>query len=141
MAELIWSFDELARYTKYEDPEVRYWAIDRLIRHFPDECSDTVQAFVLDDHEATPSMVARHLGEHGGAKHYSVLLRGFRLLRGLTPAYCLQALARLGYPNTVDLAASALHRGDLTEPALGMIVEALAELGSPDARELVREFL
>lgn len=141
MSDRIWSFDELARYTKYEDPEVRYWAIDRLIRHFPEECPDTIQGFVLDDHEATPSMVARHLGEHGSPKHYSVLLRGFRLLRGLTPAYCLQALCKLGYPSTVDLGASALQRGDLTEPALGLIVEALADLGSPDARELVREFL
>ena len=141
MADLIWSFEELARYTKWEDPEVRYWAIDRLIRHYPDKCCDAIHGFVLDDHDATPTMVARHLGEHGSAKHHNILLRGFRLLRGTTPGFCLEALARLGYPSTVDLAASALQRGDMTEPALGIIVEALAELGSPDARELVREFV
>jgi hypothetical protein len=141
MAAPIWTFDELARFAKWEDPEVRYWAIDRLIRHFPDTCCDVVQGFVLDDHDATPTMVARHLGEHGSAKHHNILLRGFRLLRGATPGYCLQALARLGYPNSVDLAASALQRGDMTEPALGIIVESLAELGSPDASALVREFV
>jgi len=136
----IWTFEELTRYTKWEDPEVRYWAIDRLVRHFPEECCDVIQGFVLDDHEATPTMVARHLGEHGSPKHHNILLRGFRLLRGPTPGFCLQALARLGYPSTVDLAGSALQRGDMTESALGIIVEALADLGSPDALEMVREF-
>ena len=74
MSDRIWSFDELARYTKYEDPEVRYWAIDRLIRHFPEDCPDAVQGFVLDYHEATPAMVAGHLFVHGIPKHYPVLL-------------------------------------------------------------------
>ena len=141
MSELIWSYDELVRFTKWEDPEVRYWAIDRLIRHFPAECCDAISGFVLDDHDTTPAMVARHLGEHGGPKHHAILLRGFRLLRGLTPGYCLQALARLGYPTTVDLASSALQRGDLTEPALAMIVETLADMGKDEAREMVREFV
>jgi hypothetical protein len=141
MSELIWSFEGLIRFTKWEDPEVRYWAIDRLIRHYPAECCDAVQAFLLDDHEATPTMVARHLGEQGGPKHRAILLRGFKLLRGVTPGYCLQALARLGHPGIAELAASALHRGDLEETALGIIAEALADLGTPSAREVVREFV
>jgi hypothetical protein len=141
LADPIWSFEELARFTKWEDPEVRYWAIDRLVRHFPETCCDVVQGFVLDDHDATPTMVARHLGEYGSAKHHNILLRGFRLLRGATPGHCFKALARLGFPSIVDLAASALQRGDMTEPALGIIVEALADLGSPDAREMAREFV
>lgn len=141
MSDLIWSFKELERFTKWEDSEVRYWAIDRLIRHYPEECCDAIAGFLLDDHEATPTAVARHLGERGSPKHHAILLRGFRVLRGLTPGYCLQALARLGYPSTVELAGSALQRGDLTEPALGMIVEALADLGTPSARDMVREFV
>jgi HEAT repeat protein len=141
MSELIWSFKELERFTRWEDAEVRYWAVDRLIRHFPEECCDAIAGFLLDDHDATPTAVARHLGEHGAARHHAILLRGFRLLRGLTPGHCLQALARLGYPSTADLALSALQRGDLTEPALAVIVEALADLGTPAAKEVVREFV
>jgi hypothetical protein len=141
MPDLIWSFDELVRLTRWEDPEVRFWAIDRLIRHFPSECCDTIAGFVLDDHEATPSVVANHLGQHGGSQHHAILIRGFRLLRGAVPGHCLQALARLGYPGTVDLAASALKRGDLNESALSIIVESLGELGTREARDLVREFL
>ena len=141
MSQFIWSFSELVRFTKWEDPEVRYWAIERLIRHFPEECCDKIAGFLLDDHEATPSMVARHLGEHGAPQHHAILVRGFRLLRGQTPGLCLQTLARLGYASTVDLASSALHRGDLTEPSLGVIVESLADLGTPEARDVVREFV
>lgn len=141
MSDLIWSQEELARFTKWEDAEVRYWAIDRLIRHFPETSTDVVAPFLLDDHDATPSLVARHLGDHGSAKHHAILLRGFKLLRGILPGQCLQALSRLGYPGTVEVAASAMQRGDLTEPSTGLIVESLAELGTAPARELVREFL
>ena len=141
MVERIWDRQDLERFTKWEDPEVRFWAIDRLVRHYPDECCDAIAGFVLDDHELTPGVVARHLGEHGDPSHHAILLRGFRLLRGLTPGFCLQALARLGYPGVADLARSALQRGDLTEAALAIIAGALADLGTEDARQVVREFV
>jgi len=141
MSRLIWSSQELERLTKSEDPEVRYWAVDRLIRHFPADCCDAIAPFLLDEHDATPQAVARHLGEHGAARHQAILLRGFRLLRGPTPGMSLQALARLGYPGVVELAASALKRGDLNEPALASIVETLAGLDSAGTRELVREYV
>lgn len=141
MSELVWTLDGLVRFTRAEDPEVRYWAIDRLIRHYPAECCDAVAGFLLDDHDATPAAVARHLGQHGGPRHQAILVRGFRLLRGLTPGYCLQALAQLGHPGVVELAASAQKRGDLSDRALGIILETLADLGSPEARSLVREYV
>jgi hypothetical protein len=141
VSDLIWGFDELVRFTKWEDSEVRYWAIDRLIRHFPDTCCDAIAPFVLDDHDTTPERVARHLGEHGETGHHAILLRGFKLLRGAVPGYCLQSLARLGYPGTVELAATVLHRGDLNDAAIAIIVEALADLSTPAARDLVREFV
>jgi hypothetical protein len=141
MSQLLWSLDELTRYARYEDAEVRAWAVDRLIRHFPDEGADAVANLLLDEHDATPAAVARHLGERGSQRHHAILVRGFRLLRGLTPGYCLQALTRLGYPAVVELAESPLKRGDLTDPALGIIVEALADLGTVPARDLVREIV
>src|SRR5262245_13604221 len=141
MSELIWDIGELERFTKWEDAEVRHWAIDRLIRHFPSECCDAVANYVLDEHDSTPTLVARHLGRHGGPQHHAILLRGFRMLRGLPAAHCIQALARLGYPGVVELAASAVKRSDLTAPALATIVEALAELATPDARRLVRDIV
>ncbi|HXV75635.1 MAG TPA: hypothetical protein VD788_04890 [Candidatus Polarisedimenticolaceae bacterium] len=139
MSNQIWSFDELVRLTRSANAEVRFWAVDRLIRHFPGECCDPIADLLLDEHEATPAAVARHLGEHGGPKHHAILVRGFRVLRGLTPGYSLHALVRLGYPHAVELASDALKRGDLNQPVLGAIVEALAELGTAPARALIRE--
>ena len=49
-------------------------------------------------------MSLKHLGEHGDASHHPILLRGFRLLRGLTPGLCLQALARLKDEGVIDAA-------------------------------------
>lgn len=137
---VMWSFEELAEHVKSQDPEVRYWAVDRLIRHYPGECCDTIAELLLDDHDATPAAVARHLGEHGAAAHHPVLVRGFRVLRGLTPGLCLQALCRLGYRGVVDLAATGLKRDDLGNRALALMVESLAALATPEARALVREF-
>jgi len=141
MSNLIWSLDDLVRLLRADNPEVRFWAVDRLVRHYPEECCDAIVDLALDDHEATPAAVARHLGEHGAARHHAMLVRGFRVLRGLTPGHCLHALVRLGYPDAVELASDAMKRGDLNEPALAIIVEALAELGTPKAQELVREII
>ena len=141
MARQIWTHQKLIQFAKSEDSEVRYWAADRLIRHHPDSSADPVAPLLFDDHELTPSAVARHLGRHGQARHHADLVRGFRTLRGQTPAFCLQALTRLGYPGAVELAGSALKREDLTDPALATIVEALGEVGTPESQDQVREFL
>jgi HEAT repeat protein len=141
MPDLIWNFDELVRFTKWDDAEVRHWAIDRLVRHYPTRCCDAIADYLLDEHESTPTMVARHLGRHGDPSHHAILTRAFRLLRGVAPGHCIQALARLGYPGTVELAASASKRPDLTEAAQATVVEALAELGTPEARDLARDMV
>ncbi|MCP3979430.1 MAG: hypothetical protein GY716_08880 [bacterium] len=141
MSNLIWSLEDLIGFTKSGEAEVRYWAVDRLVRHFPQECSDAIVGLLLDDHDATPPTVARHLGQHGESKHHAMLVRGFRLLRGVTPALCLQALARQGHSGVVSLAADALKRGDLTDPALGIIVESLADWKTPEAMALARDYI
>jgi hypothetical protein len=141
MSDSIWGFDDLVRMTRSDDKEVRYWAVERLVRHCPARAADAVADLLLDEKDLTQATVARHLGEYGSRSHHGVLLRGFRLLRGLTPGYCLQALMRLAHPGVLDLAADALKRGDLDEPALAIIVETLAEHETPRSQELVREYI
>ena len=141
MSELVWSRDELVRYVRSEDAEVRFWAIDRLVRHFPDDCCDAIQDFLLDDHDATPALVARHLGERGASKHHAILVRGFKLLRGVTPGHCLQALVRLGFPTADELALDALKRGDLEEAAQAIIVESFGDFRSRRGDEVVRAYM
>ena len=145
MSELLWSFDQLARFTRYEDPEVRYWAMERLVTLFPAEAADVIADLLLDEHDATPDMVAEHLGLHGGPHHVPVLLKAFRKSTGVTPGRCLEALARLGYEGTPAVAETALHQRELSEACLGLMVAALAEMAAKksfaEAAERAREFL
>ena len=148
MSELLWSFDQLSRFTRYEDPEVRYWAADRLAMLFPDEASDVIADLILDEHDATPDLVAGHLGLHGERHHVPVLLRGFRKGTGLTPGRCIEALAALGYEGTHEAAKTALHQRDIPEAALGLMVSALAGVSAKKkgpsweaAGDHAREFL
>ncbi len=141
MSELLWSFDQLARFTRYDDPEVRYWAADRLVTLFPAEAADVIAELLLDDHDSTPELVAQHLARHGKPHHIPVVLRGFRHSEGLLPGRCFDALARLGYENAPMIAETALFRRDLSEQCLAIIVAALAESAAPGAAERAHEFL
>ncbi len=158
MPNQLWSFDQLSRFTRYEDPEVRYWAADRLATLFPSEASDVIAPLILDDHDATPELVAEHLGRHGDARHVPWLLKCFRKGTGLMPGRCLEALVRIGMDGAGDLARAALHQREMSEGALGLMVQALAmpsadeaprpsheRQGSRDQREqhdeIAREFL
>lgn len=145
MADLLWSFEQLARYTRFEDPEVRYWAADRLTHLYPDSASDAVASLLFDDHDSTPFLVASHLGEHGSLSHAPALVGGFRKTSGALPGHCLAALARLGYADAPSMAREALHRRDLNEEALAQMVAGLADMaasaGSEDAADAAREIV
>ncbi len=86
MPERLWSLNDLARFLRFEDPEVRYWAADRLGRHYTKEATDLLAPYLFDEHDLTPELVAAHLGKHGGAAHLPVLARGVKKLRGLPAA-------------------------------------------------------
>jgi HEAT repeat protein len=145
MSSLLWSFDQLSRFTRYEDPEVRYWAADRLVALFPDEAPDAIAPLILDDHDATPELVAEHLGRHGDARHVAALLKGFRKGGGLMPGRCLESLARLRFESLASVAETALHQRDVSEGSLGLMVKTLAGSnhagGDPAAAEMAHEFL
>jgi len=145
MPDLLWSFDQLARFTRYDDPEVRYWAADRLVTLFPAEAADVIADLLLDDHDSTPELVIRHLAAHGGPHHIPIIIKSFKNGDGMMPGRCFEALVRLGYENGPMIAETALYRRDLSEPCLAMIVAALAdaaESGGPHgATEKAQEFL
>jgi hypothetical protein len=151
MGEPLWSFEQLARFTRYEDAEVRFWAADRLVHLYPDKAADAIADLLFDDHDSTPLIVAGHLGSHGSEKHVPDLVRGFRKGSGALPGHCLAALARRRFADAPKLAGEALHRRDLGEDALAQIVAGLADMavaggaagarGSEEAADAAREIL
>jgi hypothetical protein len=139
--ELLWSRQELERYLRYEDPEVRYWAADRLARHFPDESAQALAPYLFDDHELTPELVAGHLGRHGGPEHVPALQRAVTRLRGLPAARALEALLRLKGNKAIDLVRDAAPRRDFDQECWVVILEALADRGDPAAQEALHDVL
>jgi HEAT repeat protein len=141
MTERIWSRTDLERYLRWEDPEVRFWAADRLARHHPGESTAALAPFLFDEHDITPEIVASHLGRHGGAEHMPHLARALGALRGMPAARALEALVRLKAPNAVELVRSAAERRDFDEECWSMITEALSERSDAAARGALQEVL
>src|SRR5262245_17607465 len=141
MPERLWSQNDLARFLRFEDPEVRYWAADRLARHYTKEATDLLAPYLFDDHDLTPELVASHLGRHGGPAHFSVLARAVRTLRGTAAARALEALVRLRAPESLDLVHRAFERRDFDEECWSFILEALAEREDEAARKELQAFL
>src|SRR5262245_26455040 len=143
----LWSFEQLARFTRFEDAEVRYWAADRLVHLYPEQAADAIAELLFDDHDTTPILVASHLGTHGTSAHLPILIRGFRRGSGALPGYCLAALARRGLDEAPSMAREALHRRDLGEESLAQIVSGLADMAttgtgaSEDAADAAREIV
>ncbi|HEU4400474.1 MAG TPA: hypothetical protein VFT43_00070 [Candidatus Polarisedimenticolia bacterium] len=141
MTERLWTIKDLARFLRYEDPEVRYWAADRLARCHPEEATDLLAPYLFDEHDLTPELVAGHLGRHGGAAHAQQLRRGFRTLRGMPAARSLEALVRLRVPESIDLAREAFERRDFDEECWASVLEALSDRSDPPSRAVLQEFL
>ena len=116
MPERLWSLNDLARFLRYEDPEVRYWAAERLARHYTKEATDLYQS-------AKPDIVTLDLilgSEYG----FSILMA----LRRMDPkvqvivisaeahylsveqAYNLGAVAYVGKPVNWDDLKAALDK-------------------------------
>jgi len=141
MPERLWSLKDLARFLRFEDPEVRYWAADRLARHYTKEATDLLAPYLFDEHDLTPELVAAHLGKHGAAAHLPVLARGVKTLRGLPAARALEALVRLRAPESIEAVKDAFDRRDFEEECWSYILDALAERGDAPARKELLAFL
>src|SRR4030095_11865762 len=99
MSEALWSRQELERFLRYEDPEVRFWAAERLCRHFPGESALALAPYLFDEHDLTPELVSGHLGRYGTLDQAAQLQRASSQLRGLAAARAIEALVRLRVPN------------------------------------------
>ncbi len=141
MTERLWPFKELERFLRYEDPEVRYWAADRLARHHPREATPLLAPYLFDDHDLTPELVATHLGQHGGSEHIPLLARGVRTLQRMPAARALEALVRLRAPEAIERVRAAFERRDFDEECWSCVLEALADRSDPAARGALEEFL
>jgi hypothetical protein len=141
MVERLWPLKELERFLRYEDPEVRYWAAERLARHYPEEATPLLAPYLFDDHDLTPELVAAHLGRHGGPADLAALQRAGRTHQGPPAARALEALVRLRAPDAVERVRASFDRRDFELDDWASILEALAERTDEAARGAFEAFL
>jgi len=141
MSDRLWTRKDLERYLRWEDPEVRFWAADRLARHYPDECAAALAPYLFDEHDITPELVATHLGHYGGPDHSAHLAKAVGRLRGMPAARALEALVRLKTADAVALVRQAADRRDFDEECWAAVLEALSERGDAPARGALDEIL
>src|SRR5260221_1107919 len=141
MTERLWQVKDLERFLRFEDPEVRFWAADRLARHYPEEATERIAPYLFDEHDITPELVASHLGRHGGPEHLPLLSRAVRTLQGMPAARSLEALVRLRAPEAIEAVRGAFDRCDFDEECWSEVLEALGERSDSPARRVLEEFL
>src|SRR5260221_4618431 len=141
MTERLWQVKDLERFLRFEDPEVRFWAADRLARHYPEEATERIAPYLFDEHDITPELVASHLGRHGGAEHLPLLSRAVRTLPGMPAARSLEALVRLRAPEAIEAVRGAFDRCDFDEECWSEVLEALGERSDRPARRVLEECL
>lgn len=142
--QLLWTFDDLQRFTTHPDAPVRQWAVERLIRHFPNQAGDVLVTMVDDPGNYIPFKALDFLGETGlGDKYGPLLLDYWSRIRGDNRGHLAVALARLGYRPAFPLIVQALQQPD---PAASMnetmlLAQALSEFGSDEARRVLWSLL
>lgn len=141
MTQRIWKLAELQRFLRYEDPEVRCWAADRIARHHPDEASRLLAPYLFDEHDVTPELVSGHIARQGAAEHVPQLTRAVGTLRGRPAARALEALLRLRDRPALKVARVAFERRDFDEECWAGILDAISEWNDEEARAVLKAFL
>ena len=141
MTQRIWKLEELQRFLRYEDPEVRCWAADRIARHHPDEAGRLLAPYLFDEHDVTPELVAGHFARQGMAENVPQLTRAVGTLRGRPAARALEALLRLRDRPALKAARAAFDRRDFDEECWVGILDALSAWNDEEARVVLAAFL
>lgn len=147
MEELLWTFEDVVRFVDHPDRPLRRWALERLIKRFPNQAGDALLVMVDDPDEYISLMATQFLTEMGDREKYGpVLLERLKEANGARFGYLAQALARLdqrkALPPILERVGSA---GQGTEPLDAneflYLVDALGTFDGEQARRLLWEIL
>ena len=110
MEKLLWTFEQVAQFSRHPDLPVRRWAVERLVKRFRHQAGSVLLEALDDDDWLVASLAARFLGNTGDRGRYGPEL--------------MERLRRPGY-SAIDAVAIALSRLDHRE-ALPLILERIA---------------
>jgi hypothetical protein len=138
--QLLWTFEDLRRFTTHPDTPVREWAVERLIKHFPDQADDVLVTVVDDPRGYVAFKALEFLGRSGqGDKYGPILWEHWPRIQGDNRGHLAMALARLGYRPAMPLIVRHLQQPDrkasLNETML--LAHAVGEFGDDEARRVL----
>lgn len=140
MEQLLWTFEDLRRFTTHPDTPVREWAVERLIKHFPDQAGDVLVTVVDDPRRYTAFKALKFLGQSGqGDKYGPILLEHWPRIQGDTRGHLAVALATLGYRPAMPLIVRSLRQPDrrISMNEFMLLTQAVSEFGDDEARRVL----
>jgi hypothetical protein len=147
MEELLWTFEDVMRFLHHPDRPLRSWAVERLIKRFPDRAGDALLDAAGDADEYITLMAAQWLAETGDRARYGPpLLEWLKTAQDSRLGILAEALARLGHREVLPhilkrLAPAPMAIRTLDADGALRLVKVLGILGGQEARAALWEIL
>jgi hypothetical protein len=138
MEQLLWSFEDVKRFANHPDVPLRSWALDRLIKLFPDQAGDVLVTMLDDKGHFLASRALDFLAETGNPEKYGpILLDHLQRADGEHFGRLAMTLARLGYRPALPVILAYVNQGD-KHAGFGeywSVTHALGEFGGDEVRQ------
>jgi HEAT repeat protein len=97
MEKLLWTFEDVVQFIDHPDQSLRLWALERLLKRFPNQAADPLAAMLEDPYPYIALKAAEFIAKTGDLEYGSLLLNRFQHAHAPYSGYMALALARLDY--------------------------------------------
>jgi hypothetical protein len=140
MEQLLWKFEDVKRFTNHPDAPLRSWAVDRLIKLFPDQAGEVFVTLLDDQGRFIASKALDFLAKSGEPEKYGpILLEHLQRAAGEHFGRLAMTLAGLGYRPALPVILAYLHQDDqrLDFSEFLSLTHALGDFGGDEARQML----
>ncbi|MBI1881169.1 MAG: hypothetical protein HYR94_23565 [Chloroflexi bacterium] len=140
MEQLLWNFEDVKRFTSHSDAPLRSWAVDRLIKLFPDQAGEVLVTMLDDQGRFIANKTLGFLAKTGEPEKYGpILLEHLQRAAGEHFGRLAMTLAGLGYRPALPVILAYLHQDDqrLDFSEFLSLTHALGEFGGDEARQML----
>lgn len=144
MEQFLWSFETVKRFTNHPDVPLRLWAVDRLIKLFPDRAGDVLVTMLDDEGRFIAAKALDFLAETGETEKYGpILLEHLQRADGEHFGRLAMTLARLGYRSALPVILAYVNQNDkrVGFSEFLSLTHALGDFGGDEVRQTLWEQL
>lgn len=145
MQQLVWTFEQIARFSDHPDRPVRRWAMHRLLKLFPERAAPVLVGMLDEDDFYLVREAAECLGRSGERERYGpFLLEHLQRTRDEYVGYFALALGMLNYRQALPRLLEQLHDFRLEPQRMGTggqapFFQALGLFGGNEVRQALWE--